>query len=378
MTGLARLFSFGSCAVRVCCSDAEQLAWVEEFLSPSFEVASGGRADLEVRVEKDSRLFREILAAGPDGGRVDAFVFDSKTVRLPTWRTCGGGCLVRDEDFHTFYRVDHARRLCRIITPHDNDLLVRTPIMRVVRETVMTKLRQDGGLFLHSSAFELDGSAVLIAGPTTAGKTTTLIYMLQAARPRFIANDRVFVREDGGRLQARGMPTVLTIRQSTLDVLPAAAAPLLREGYNFRMNASESRQRGRLPQAPRPGGEFGLNPRQFCSWLNVEPRGAAPVGMLLCPVRTGRPGTVAFEAPGIEEAVDTLQHALFGLHDWQGISRLFDFFGGSPPARERLIETCTSFARAVPAYRCLLGTDSLRSTDTAARIRSQLAASKRP
>lgn len=70
---------------------------------------------------------------------------------------------------------------------------------------------------LHASAFELDGTGVLVAGGPHAGKTSSMLAFASRGA-RFIADDLVLLDTDSGAML--GATTELSLADSQLDQLP--------------------------------------------------------------------------------------------------------------------------------------------------------------
>jgi hypothetical protein len=89
----------------------------------------------------------------------------------------------------------------------------------LVENHLLFRARERGWVQCHAAAWVLpDGRAVLAAGDSGYGKTTALLRAVQGGA-RFLSNDRLFLREQGGRLQARGYPLAMNIGCGTLRAL---------------------------------------------------------------------------------------------------------------------------------------------------------------
>ena len=180
-----RSFSYNGLTVRVSSTDSSHLTWLEEFLSPHFEVGDDFAYDCKVALTADSIRYENVLRKGakPDGLQIGCFALDSNVVRLPLWVSSSDEQIIFDEKCGVFYVISGNRPDFSILTYNDNKR-ARTPLMRVVREFAMNHSHRTGCLVIHGSAFVVGGRGVVIAGPKRAGRTTLLIPVLRQAGAR--------------------------------------------------------------------------------------------------------------------------------------------------------------------------------------------------
>jgi hypothetical protein len=116
--------------------------------------------------------------------------------------------IVHDSDGRTFW-----------IFGSTNASELRFESSRVIREIVTRELESSGQILIHAAAVERDGQAILLCGHKGAGKTTTMLSLLQRGY-NLIANDRVFVgRSDIGWI-ASGWPGAVALTLQTRDFFP--------------------------------------------------------------------------------------------------------------------------------------------------------------
>ena len=226
--------------VQVCSSDCSDLNWLREFLCPFFELVGEGHYDCRVALIADDQRFEETLerGPGPDGAEIDCFALDSACVRLPLWNGSGEQALIFDEECQVFYLTGADKTQIEILTRTGNRS-ARIALMRVVRELAMIHSHMRGGLFIHGAAFSVDGRCVIVAGPKQAGKTTLLMHAMHHRSSKFVANDRVRVVFDERGAVARGMPTIVSIRQDSLEMFPDLCSRLPSCLYNHAFSLSE-------------------------------------------------------------------------------------------------------------------------------------------
>jgi hypothetical protein len=353
----SKSFSYNGLTVRVAGADPAQLIWLEQFLTPSFTTAQDVEPDCTVTLGADDRSYDETLRRGPraDGRQVDCFVLDSGPVRLPLWASPTDERVIFDERFKTFYCIDPGGSQVRVLAGSRN-LDARFALMRVVREFAMSSSQSRDRLVIHGAAFAVEDNGVIIAGPKRAGKTTFLIHCLQATEARFISNDRVVVSFAGTEPVLRGMPTIVTVRDQTLDLFPALQQPLLGGRYDYRRALGEEERDGAPAARLRSGRPFDLAPAQFCSLLQARMSGQSRVRALLFPRVTEETDGIQLRGLSAHAAQERLSGALFGIDSPQKTSQAFVLaphdLGVDRASVEKL---CLSLTTQVQCFECQLG-----------------------
>ena len=365
-----RDFSYNGLIVRVSSADPSQLRWLEEFLSPQFEVGQGSSYDCKLTLIGNTELYEEILDMGahPEGGLLDCFALDSGLVRLPLWSAANEDQIIFDEQFGVFYVVSQDNGEIGLLT-RANTMDARVPLMRAVREFAMNHAHRTGRLVIHGSAFVVAGRGAIIAGPKGAGKTTLLIHVLRQGAADYLSNDRVVVTFDEAGPTQRGMPTIVTVRQQTLEVFPRLKHRLLTSSYHSRLTLSEATQVPPRPVRPGANGKFSLSPAQFCDLLQAWPTAQAQVRGLVFPRVTGRSGTIDLEQLSAEAASDRLIESLFCARSSQKVTEVFTLSGyGSPPDQATLERLCLRLTSQVRCFECRLGEEAYQNEASAARF----------
>jgi hypothetical protein len=231
MSRVATDFRFDGLTVRVSCGERGHLAWLEEFLTPWFEIVPPGAAECEVAIVEDEHEYerRLAIAPGPEAATAHCFSLDSGSVRLPLWPADGGGRVVFDPRLRAFYEVARGR-VEVLVRPRD--LSARFAAMRVVRELAQERSRANGCLLLHAAALSLNDRTFLIAGEKGAGKTSLVVASLLGKAGRFVSNDRIVVGVDAEGAVAHGMPTLVSVRPPTLEAHPDLRRGLELAGYH--------------------------------------------------------------------------------------------------------------------------------------------------
>ena len=351
---IAAVYRYDGLGVRVECADAGHMAWLDEFLAPHFERDGSGPVDWRVRLVEDTHRFEAALGLGPIPGTepVDCFALDSSVIRYPLWRS-ESGTAVYDEQSGVLYHVRHPEREVTLLAREGSEW-VRTPLMRVVRELAMNHSRRDGRLFLHAAAVAVGDDGVVVTGEKSAGKTTLLVHLLRESGAAYLSNDRVLVSLDSSPPVLRGMPTVVTVRPGTVDLLPGFGRSLAESSFGHRWTIEETR-------TPRPvrrlkEGKFGLTPAQFRALVGTPAAAACRARAVVFPRVTNLPGGARLRALDTEEAAARLPSVLFGAGSLRKTSELFVSPDETPaPDESALARFARRFAAEVRCFECELG-----------------------
>ncbi len=303
---------------------ANDARWIEEFFGDSYAATGNEAALTSVGLASEERP-----PAGdvPIGDRL-AFALDSGPIRLPAYRSSAHERLV-EPDTGIAYEVsnDGARVTvrygdCPPQAQHGgqspNRLTARVRLMRVVREYFHNSSLHAGGLVLHAAAVVHDGRAIAIAGRKGAGKTTMLLRLLRDANASFLSNDRVLVTGDLAP-QAQAIPTVVSLRDGTLGLLPLLATRLSQAG-DFRSHQAERRAAGPSPPVRTAEG-IRLDAHQLCEALGCPMTPIAPLGAVVVIDEALPAGNPRRLKP--DEAVPLLATALLGSRTGVYTSEVF-------------------------------------------------------
>lgn len=366
---MARVYAWPSFGISVKTEEPAHLDWLDEFLQPSFCASLSGSADLSVRVVQDTSRFRGALSAGKAAEDLDAFVLDSRILKLPGWTTEQGRRAL-DDKYSVLYSVDQTGSQVEILQLA-SDLKVRNPLMRVVRELAMSRARRAGTLFLHAACVSLGGKGVIIAGPKRGGKSTLLAHAMRADSARYVGNDRVGVSWKDGTPELRGVPVIVCLRETALEFTPGLRRRLVDNRYRWELTLDECRGRPSSPPKPWLDGRYGITPTQFCALFgrprasSVEPHAA------VFPEITERPGSIRLARISEEETAARLRRSVFGIGHLGARSDLFDP-EGRPESEDEVGKRCSELAHRIMGYRCELGTDVRHSKSTGEELESAL------
>jgi hypothetical protein len=357
-----RRFTYDGFTVRVASDDPTHLAWLEEFLSPAFSVADDGVADCEVRLRVDDGAYLETLHRGPHASRdsLNCFALDNGMTRLPLWATPHAERLLFDESSRVFY-AQHDGAPFQVLVCAGNRA-ARMALLRVVRELAMTAVRARHRLVLHGAAVLRRHRGLIIAGPKRAGKTSLLIHLLQQSGTHYVSNDRVVVDLHAPTPTLRGMPTLVTVRPSTLDLFPPLAGHLLERPYDHRYCLREAPPPGTQASAVRSDEQpLNLTPAQFCALMANAPRNGGPLKALLFPHVSDACTGFEIRALSPATAAERLDGARFGMGSGYATSEVFALNTHRAHIDAADDTTaCAALAARIPSFDCTIGRDAYR------------------
>lgn len=266
-------------------ADPLMLAWLEEFLAPAFSRASAPdpRAIL-VTFETDSGAHARLHVSlrNEPIEHLEGVSFDGRFSHLASWTDEQRWTWAFDDERDVFHGVAPGRREFRVVAQNE-DGARRVAFMRVVRELATSAWLRAGFLPIHGAAFAHDGAVTLVCGRKHSGKTSVLVHALQNGAT-YVANDRVFASVDAP-VVAHAMPTIVAIREGTLDRFPRLRAAYDTARYDRGRTIAECG-----PGVVRPGPRTaagadrpGITPAQFCDLLGVPMSGGGPVRTLVFP-----------------------------------------------------------------------------------------------
>jgi hypothetical protein len=353
-------YRFGPAVIDVEADDPDTTRWLAEFLVPWFEVAAHGRGEFSIRLTCSAPAVaalerqRALASCRP----VACFALDSQVVSLPSWAEEDGGTVIADSGRGCFYRVQG--RSVEIIA-HPGLRRVRVGLMRVVREIAAACLLAQGNVLdFHTAAFSVGGRAVLLVGPKKGGKTTLLVSVLASSRAALVANDRVFVDASRRPGQAVGVPTLVSLRDDTLQLFPN-----LRRGFPrcpARLHTAELES----PDAATLEGDdappvFALSPTQLARRLGAPTVRGGPIAAVVFPEISPAVDGWSLEPIGTAEGTTRLRGCIYGSRSGSRSRTVFEELVGGQVARPQERDTAIGrLAAWVPLFRCRLGRDAYR------------------
>ncbi len=327
-------------------------------------------------VDTDARKHAALLARGPspDAPPVPCFALDGRIVRHPEWTGSGPDeRILFDTDYQAFYLIDRRSGHVGILVP-PRPRLVRSALMRVVREMAMVACHRGDGLLVHGAAFAVDARGVVLAGPKRAGKTTLLLHALQAAGTAFVANDRVLLHREDGRLRLRGMPTVVKLRPSTLATFPAMAERIQTRAYQHTRTLAEGDPPGARPGKPAGDGAARLTPAQLCEVAGTTPLSGADAWMLVFPRVSDAVSGIRLAPLDAGTAAQRLRAAWFTAEFAGQVSEAFSSPDGEVSVDEAVLQRrAAKLTARLPCYDALLGVDTYAGAAAADKFIAELA-----
>lgn len=330
--------AYGSLVIEARCADPAPLAWLGEFLGAAFGPASPS-------APPDHTIALDIGPLPPaDAGPVEpveCFSLDGEFLTLPARRGPHGSLAIRDEAQGVSYDV--RGRDVTILAPADGPA-ARLALLRVARELATAHVLRLGHLHVHAAAAAAAGRVVALAGPRGSGKTTLLLHLLLGGGVTYVTNDRLLV--DVGSGAARGMPTIVSLRDDTLARFPAFARRLRESGYARQRTIAETRDAA--------GWRPNVSPAQLRALAGVAETGAGALGAVVFPSLAADVATFAARTLDADEAAQRLRRGLLlaTLPERPAAA----FAGGTRPRDgQELDRLCRDLAARIPCLELRLG-----------------------
>jgi len=340
------------------------LAWLGEFLEPWFtfrdEPALAGAPCVEVAIDADE-LSARLAAAEPTGHAVDVFTRDDAQPPWPLVRAGGADELAVDPRGQLAIGVAHDARGARVVRvlaaaerPYG-----RLAAMRVLRELASAHALARGALPVHGAAVAERSGVTLFVGPKEAGKSTLLLHALLQGGARYVSNDRVFVDVTARGATARGMPTIVSLREGSLALAPRLRDEVASKAWHYASTIAEAcarRVSGEKAEGAGTRWPPGLSPSQLCVLLGVEAQAGGALARVvfpeIAPAAGGPRFTLRRLAPEQAGARLLANGLVAGGRPATFVS------GATPGARDALAASARALAAVVPCFACTLGPDA--------------------
>jgi hypothetical protein len=334
-----------------------------EFLHPWCDPTDPGQAPVRIRMIRSNRMAQALerkwttrQGRPPRPSAVPCVRLDTQTIAFPVLSEQDVLQLV-DPVTGCYFIVDGA---CVDVVATSGETRAQLGLLGLVREAITGCVSARRPIVdLHAAAFAFDDKAVLIAGPKGAGKTSLLCHAITSAGAALLANDRVFLSVDEPRPIACGIPTVVSIRQGTIDAFPQLLARADEFPAVSHIDPSARRTlHGAAPIPPSAPANLLLSPARFAGRLGAARVRRAALWAIVLPELSGDLAGWELERLPGETALARLDSCLYGVAAHRDEPTLFGGLAGHrasglPPVGERL----ERLASAVPVYRCRLGRD---------------------
>lgn len=254
--------------------DPADLAWLEAFLGPAFAASSEAGEQTFTLEKNDGAVNTAQRMASATAESITAFVLDTRLEELPCTMNADGAVTAYD----SFFEVAYQRNTTISIADAESSgpgRRARGALMRAIREAAMDHVWCHGASILHGASFVVGDQAVLVMGDKEAGKTSLLCAaLLGVPGASFLSNDRVVLPRAGKSLRAQALPTIVSIRAGSAQVVPSLSAALSGTRENY-LGAA-------VAETERPE-RWALSPKQFSSLLGCSMAREADAACCLFP-----------------------------------------------------------------------------------------------
>ncbi len=191
--------------------------------------------DFCVAVRSNSRTFLDQLRhyfahVVVDDCQVDVMVeaYDTDVIELDLdwkdWAREPGKSGRKD----AYYELEDGRLLMKVRTgmvflQSQDAVIARGPcssldnqVINFINSQYMNWLQQQEWLICHASGLEVDGRGIAMAGLSGGGKSTLMLALMDYPDVRYVTNDRLFIRRQGQKVTAVGIPKLPRINPGTI------------------------------------------------------------------------------------------------------------------------------------------------------------------
>lgn len=294
--------------------DPADLAWLEAFLGPAFAASSEAGEQTFTLEKNDGAVNTAQRMASATAERITAFVLDTRLEELPCTMNADGAVTAYD----SFFEVAFQRNTTISIADAESSgpgRRARGALMRAIREAAMDHVWCHGASILHGASFVVGDQAVLVMGDKEAGKTSLLCAaLLGVPGASFLSNDRVVLYKSGQSIQARALPSIVSIRAGSAQVVPSLFAALSDTRENY-LGAA-------VVETERPD-RWILSPKQLSSLLGCSMKGEAEVTCCLFPRIDQRENSFRLRELSEDERRVRVFESAFATNDLGRRSELF-------------------------------------------------------
>lgn len=274
----SRPFGYGEFRARVQARPAV-LAWLEEVTSPWFTAHAAAEAWAIGLREDPAEIARALAGAEPTGRQAECFTMDRGGAPWTLLRGADGATFAWEPEMRVALRArpGAVEILAEVERPYG-----RLTLLRTLRELASAAATRRGALALHAAAVLAGGGVTLLIGSKGSGKSTLLLHVLRDAGARYVANDRVLVHG----AEARGMPTVISLREGTLGLVPGLHEELASGAWHHASTVEEARAHraaGTVAAGARLRWPPGLSAAQLSALAGVQVAAGGPVERIVFP-----------------------------------------------------------------------------------------------
>lgn len=332
--------------------ESSDFLWLKDFFEGAFDFdpeGASGSAVQRVSLSRDFDALEEARnMAGQSSGSTLAFVLDTEVQHLPSWKRRDGALCAYSDFYDVLYTRQEEIQIFDSSAPCSEGRRARGGLMRAIREQAMDHIWRCGDSILHGGGFAIGDRAVLIAGDKRSGKTSLLCAALTLlSEAQFLANDRIALSVCGTKLTARSIPTIISLRKGSLEVVPGLAG---------RTSTLNSYYNGiPLPHSG-PREKIAMTTRQFASIMEVDVAPSAAVQSIIFPTLDTEQETFALRRLDENESLKMARNAIFAKSHLGEHSELFACpDSGAFPSSEVLLERLAAATADVPSFELRMG-----------------------
>lgn len=149
--------------------------------------------------------------------------------------------------------------------------------IRLLRDVIVDRCIDRGFMYLHASAVDYHGRAVIVVGDKFSGKTTSMLCLLESHRYGFLTNDKILFDPHENTLY--GLPFSIGVRGGTLEHFPEFSARIQARQQSLKHYQIHSV----FENVTQKLEKFFLMPAELSSLENVRLCVRSKLELILCP-----------------------------------------------------------------------------------------------
>jgi hypothetical protein len=215
-------------------------------------------------------------------------------------------------------------------------------VLRIIREVMLRTYENAAGVVFHAAGVDVGGNAVMICGPRSAGKTTTLAGLLAALEGRgaLLSNDRLIVH---GARRLVAVPLPVPLARGTINAVPQLRATV------------PAAVRTGLPAAFATPEKTTLAARPFAAAFRSSLSAGSQLRTLLSPRFTDTRQPARLHRLTQAQALTALTQACFTPTDEFWRPWLVERVISDTDLRAHAAQTCERLAATVPCHQLTFG-----------------------
>lgn len=210
-------FDFAGSSLAIYCDDPDVIPWLTQYFSGYFVPSSNKSPDALVYLSRDRGLFEKLNTRAAAAREPSADEYANVEIELDEQHVLIFDGLVS--------KKKPPEKICYLLSQQGRQILAsftgptnvrQVMAVRLVRNVMNLLMYEKGWLPIHAAACVRNGAGISIIGGKGAGKTSTLLNLLDQPGTKLVTNDRLFLRDAVTHLEGCGFPSQAGLRVDLL------------------------------------------------------------------------------------------------------------------------------------------------------------------